>query len=104
MFDHVSLAVADFKRSRACYDAVLAPSEVTVLFEAGDENGEPYAGYGLDRPMLWLNSRGAVSGPVHIAFEAGSRAALDAFHRAALAVGGRDNGPPGPRPQHHADY
>ena len=104
MFGHVSLAIADFKRSRAVYDAVLAPSDVTVLFEAVAENGKPYAACGLDRPMFWLNSRGAIPGPVHIGFEAGSRAAVGAFHRAAVAAGGRDNGPPGLRPQHHADY
>jgi predicted lactoylglutathione lyase len=41
---------------------------------------------------------------VHIAFRARSRAEVDAFHRAALAAGGSDNGGPGIRPQYHLNY
>ncbi len=104
MFDHVSLVVRDIKRSRAFYDAALEPLGVRVLFEAPDEEGHAYAGYGRDRPMFWLNAGGAISGPVHIAFSARNRAEVDAFHRAALAAGGRDNGPPGLRPQYDPHY
>jgi catechol 2,3-dioxygenase-like lactoylglutathione lyase family enzyme len=106
MFDHVSLTVGDFKRSRAFYDAALLPLGVRVQYEAtaDDAEGSPYAGYGKDRPMFWLNSRGARSGPVHIAFSAGTRAQVDAFYAAAMAAGGRDNGPPGVRPHYHPDY
>jgi catechol 2,3-dioxygenase-like lactoylglutathione lyase family enzyme len=94
MFDHVSLVTDDFKRSRAFYDAALWPLGVRPLFEAADEGGAAYVGYGRDRPMFWLNTRGARSGPVHIAFSARTRSEVDAFHAAALAAGGRDNGGP----------
>jgi catechol 2,3-dioxygenase-like lactoylglutathione lyase family enzyme len=104
MFDHVSLVVRDFNASRAFYDAALAPLGAGVRFEGADPEGHPFAGYGRDRPMFWLNARGEVSGPVHIAFAAASRAEVDAFHRAALAAGGQDNGPPGPRPEYGPNY
>jgi catechol 2,3-dioxygenase-like lactoylglutathione lyase family enzyme len=104
MFDHVSLVVSDFNRSRAFYDAALAPLDIGVLFEATDTGGHPFTGYGRGQPMFWLNSRGAVSGAVHIAFAARSRAEVDGLHRAALAAGGQDNGPPGLRPQYGPNY
>jgi catechol 2,3-dioxygenase-like lactoylglutathione lyase family enzyme len=104
MFDHVSLVVSDFKRSRAFYDAAPAPLGIGIQFETADPDGHPFAGYGRERPMFWLNSRGAVSGAVHIAFAARSRAEVDGFHRAALAAGGRDNGLPGLRPLYHPNY
>ena len=104
MFDHVSLVARDFKRSRAFYDAALAPLGIAALFEAAGEDGSAYAGYGRERPLFWLNTCGAASAAVHIAFAARDRAEVDAFHRAALAAGGRDNGPPGLRPQYDPDY
>ncbi len=61
-------------------------------------------GYGDDRPWFWLAEERATTGMMHIALRADSRAAVDAFHAAALAAGGTDNGPPGLRLHYHADY
>ena len=52
---------------------------------------------------FWI-APGEPTAPVHIAFAAPDRATVDAFHAAALAAGGRDNGRPGLRPQYHAGY
>ena len=65
--------------------------------------------YGADAPRFWVArseqppSRQPGSG-LHICFDAPSRAAVDAFHAAALAAGGEDNGKPGLRPEYHATY
>ena len=97
--DHVSLRVRDVARSRAFYDAALAPLGVSVLMDGGN-----YVGFGKElKPQFWLNP-GAASGPVHVAFVAANRAEVRAFYQAALAAGGQGNGPPGLRPQYHANY
>jgi catechol 2,3-dioxygenase-like lactoylglutathione lyase family enzyme len=101
MLDHISLGVADFARSQAFYDRALSPLALKILM--GDET--TYAGYGDDRPFFWIGrSDGPPSARAHVAFEATDRAAVDAFHAAALAAGGRDNGAPGLRPQYHPNY
>lgn len=104
MFDHVSLGVADIGRSRAFYDAALKPLGYTRL-----SDGETSLGYGAKSVALWL---GKTAQPVaadpqsglHFCFQASSRAAVDAFHKAALAAGGRDNGQPGLRTEYSPDY
>ena len=100
MFDHVSIGVADIARSRKFYDAALKPLGINLL-----SDGESSLGYGEKAVQLWL---GASKQPVtadmesglHLCFAARDRAAVDAFHAAALKAGGRDNGKPGVR----ADY
>jgi catechol 2,3-dioxygenase-like lactoylglutathione lyase family enzyme len=100
MFDHVSIGVADIARSRKFYDAALRPLGFTLL-----SDGESSLGYGEKAVQLWL---GATKKPVkadaesglHFCFVAKDRAAVDAFHAAALKAGGKDNGKPGVR----ADY
>ena len=95
MFDHVSIGVSDLKRAGRFYDAVLKPLDVTRL-----SDGEGALGYGEKAPGLWILP---VKSPVkpdmesglHFCFEAKSRAAVDAFHAAALKAGGKDNGQPG---------
>lgn len=101
MLDHVSLKVGDFGRSKAFYDAALKPLGVTLLM--GD--GQAYGGYGADgKPDFWIGLGGTPSLGTHVAFTAQDRATVDAFHRAALAAGGRDNGGPGLRPEYHPNY
>lgn len=97
--DHVTLKVADFESAAAFYDAVLAPLGLSRL--SGD--GETFAGYGAERPFFWIGSDGR-AGYAHVAFAVADRSAVDAFHAAALAVGGHDNGAPGVRPHYHPDY
>ena len=99
VLDHVSLKVADYARAEAFYDAALAPLGLKRLF--GD--GATYAGYGAERPFFWIGSDGR-SGYAHVAFAAADRAAVDAFHAAALAAGARDNGAPGIRAHYHPTY
>jgi catechol 2,3-dioxygenase-like lactoylglutathione lyase family enzyme len=102
VFDHVIIDVDDLAESRAFYEQALAPIGCSVVMEFGDRCAfGPESG----RPQFWLAARGgpATTG-VHIAFPAPSHEAVDAFHRAALAAGGTDNGAPGLRPQYHASY
>lgn len=56
------------------------------------------------KPSFWIGEARPASGPMHVAFVAPSRAAVDAFYQAALAAGGKDNGAPGLRPHYHVNY
>jgi catechol 2,3-dioxygenase-like lactoylglutathione lyase family enzyme len=98
MIDHIGLRVTDLVASKRFFIAALAPLQYRVWFEAAD-----HAGLGSDRPDFWL-SQGTAAGPIHICFRVERRALVDAFHAAALAAGGRDNGGPGLRPQYHPTY
>ena len=106
MIDHISLRVSDFKRSRAFYDATLKPVGMEVVMDVGVPGVEG-AGYGPPgKPVFWIDAApgAAASGPAHVAFTAENRPAVDAFYKAAMAAGGRDNGPPGVRREYHPDY
>ena len=101
MLDHVSIGVSDIERSKAFYDEALKPLGIERLYAEGEHS----AGYGQNRKaFFWIGLREAVRTGTHIAFAAIDRAAVDAFHAAALSAGGRDNGAPGLRPRYHADY
>ncbi|MEP1199443.1 VOC family protein [Tateyamaria sp.] len=106
MIDHITFGVLDFDRSTAFYDSAFAPLGVRRVFDVPPEQsgGVKVTGYGDDRPWFWLAEERATTGMMHIALRADSRAAVDAFHAAALAAGGTDNGPPGLRLHYHADY
>ena len=63
------------------------------------------AGFGAGgKPDFWFGAEGAMNKPMHVAILAKDRATVDAFYKAAMAAGGRDNGPPGIRPHYHANY
>ena len=102
--DHVTIRVSDLAASRAFYEAALAPLGVAVDETRPDLPDDPGVVFGPRGAEDFCISEGAPSGPLHIAFLAASRVEVDAFHAAALAAGGRDNGAPGPRPQYHAGY
>jgi catechol 2,3-dioxygenase-like lactoylglutathione lyase family enzyme len=112
MIDHLSLAVSDLDRSRAFYDRALAALGARRLMEVEDAPDYVASGYGTTEgePAFWIGSSiGPAPDPVapdgqHVAFAAPDRAAVDAFHKAALAAGGRDNGAPGLRPHYHPNY
>ena len=93
MFDHVGLPVTDLDASAAFYRAVLAP----LGFAQTAADGE-YVEFGA----LALG-QGDAPQPLHFAFIAETREAVDAFHAAGIAAGYRDNGPPGLR-HYAADY
>jgi catechol 2,3-dioxygenase-like lactoylglutathione lyase family enzyme len=100
MFDHIGFRVRDVEASRKFYLAALATLGVGVAMEHG-------GGVGLGRggkPCLWLSQGEPPASPLHIAFAARNRAEVDAFHAAALAAGGKDNGAPGLRPHYHPNY
>ncbi|MFZ5547324.1 MAG: VOC family protein [Pseudomonadota bacterium] len=104
MLHHISFAVADLARAGAFYDAALGALGFRRVFEA-----DTAIGYGLvdgqDQLCLKLQADPVAPGPgFHLAFAAPSREAVDRFHRAALAVGGQDNGPPGLRPHYGPLY
>lgn len=103
MFDHVKFGVSDYEASKAFYLKALAPLGVRVAGE-----GPPSYGVELVRPgspaSLCLFETHEKPAHLHVAFRAETREQVDAFHRAALAAGARDNGAPGLRPQYHAHY
>ena len=104
MIDHVSIGVRDFPRARAFYDAVFA-----ALGARAHHTGDDYAGYGREAPVYWVQVTPSPVPPdmgsgLHFCFHAESRAQVEAFHKAALAHGGTDNGPPGLRPNYGPDY
>ncbi len=104
VIDHVNLAVTDFPRALAFYDAALATLGIDRLaeFTVGQRR---FAGYGREgRPRFWLSSGATRRGDVHLAFVANSRAEITAFYSVALSMGGRDNGAPGLRAQYHPNY
>ncbi len=105
MLDHTGIVVTDLKAARRFYDAVagalglgtktMAP-EFFVLGKSQEE-AIPYLWIGTLIPTYWAEGSRAGINQMHVAFQAGSKAMVQAFHEAALAAGGRDNGPPGPR-------
>src|SRR5262249_23946529 len=107
MLDHLGFPVSDYSRSKAFYLKALAPLGYTLVMEVGQETekGFPAAGFGIDgKPDFWIGGEGGLNRAVHVAFTAKDRATVDAFYRAALAAGGKDNGPPGLRPHYHPNY
>lgn len=101
LIDHIQLVVRDLPASRAFYEAVFDVLEI------------PVAGTGDD--FFWADelfvstaaseaAQGVLTGRHHLAFQARDRAMVDAFHKAALASGGKDNGAPGERGYHPGYY
>jgi catechol 2,3-dioxygenase-like lactoylglutathione lyase family enzyme len=108
--DHVSVGVADLVRSKPFYDAALAPLGMAPVWPVEVRGQLVGLGYGTpNKPAFWIQTpingepAGAGNG-AHVAFTAPTRAAVDAFYRAALEQGGADDGPPGLRPTYHPDY
>lgn len=100
MFDHVELNVSDLDVSRRFFEAALAPLGYEVSLESPELIDFRAAG----RSDFGLVRRAPVAPTAHLAFEAPDRAAVDAFHAAALAAGGTDNGAPGLRPEYGDAY
>jgi catechol 2,3-dioxygenase-like lactoylglutathione lyase family enzyme len=100
MFDHLGFGVTNLAASKAFFLQALQPLGVAVVMEGPYGVGMGQAG----KPSLWLHETKDRPTPMHIAFAAATRAQVDAFYRAALAAGGKDNGAPGLRPHYHAHY
>ena len=106
MLDHIGFPVAGYARSRAFYDAVMPSIGARRMMEVTPEmtGGSSHAGYGVKKPDFWIGTGEALSGSLHVAFSASSRAEVDAFYAAAIAAGAEDNGAPGLRPHYHENY
>ncbi|WP_448664411.1 VOC family protein [Sphingomonas sp. CJ20] len=107
MLDHIGIGAADFAASRAFYEAALAPLGIATVMEVTPEQSGGYHGIGLGsggKPVFWVSNGAPRGAGMHVAFVAATRAQVDAFHAAALAAGGRDNGAPGLRPHYHPAY
>ena len=100
MLDHVNLPVSDIEWSKRFCEEALSPLGYELLME------HPVLGAGFGRvgkPDLWIK-QSATSAAVHVAFASPDRPTVDAFHRAAVAAGGHDNGRPGLRLEYHSSY
>jgi catechol 2,3-dioxygenase-like lactoylglutathione lyase family enzyme len=107
MLDHVSLGVSDVERSRRFYDAALRPLGLTRIVDFAGRGSDYGAAPGSLGVEFTITRETEVRMPIagaHLCFRAPDRAAVNAFHAAALAAGGRDDGGPGLRPHYHADY
>lgn len=104
MIDHLGIPVRDIAASRRFYEAALAPLGYRVMSAATNDLGNNIVLFGVDEVDFVIADGEPVSSGVHHAFRAESRAGVDGFHTAALAAGGKDNGPPGIREQYHPDY
>ncbi len=97
MIDHTGIGVSDVARAAAFYDPVLGALGLRRAAQLPPDTGADGIGYGLAYPIFWIDRFHPHSTKQHTAFAAPSRAAVDAFHAAALRAGGTDNGPPGLR-------
>lgn len=97
MIDHTGIGVADVGRSANFYDAALKALGMRRVMQLPDHVGTNGVGCGFDYPGFWIDRYQPHSVKQHTAFAAKGRAEVDAFHAAALAAGGTDNGAPGMR-------
>jgi catechol 2,3-dioxygenase-like lactoylglutathione lyase family enzyme len=108
MIDHTGFRVSDIAVSKAFYVAALAPLGQRILcdhgFAVGFGDDDWLAAHRDPGGQFWINAGAPQEPRVHLAFTAASHAEVRAFHAAALAAGGRDNGQPGYRPHYHPHY
>ena len=103
VIDHLTIGVSDLEASRRFYERVLEPLGFSEIGPWSNANRE--VAFGLkDANDFAISDQYDAGGQLHIAFAADTREQVDAFHEAALADGGRDNGAPGPRPEYSAGY
>ena len=114
IIDHLNIGVSDAARSKAFYEAALAPLGLKLLHTFSPENAEQGGeqqktqgtihGFGRQyKPLFWIVGNARVGEATHFAFKARTRAEVDAFYTAALKAGGTDNGAPGIR-RYHENY
>lgn len=104
MLDHLSIAVSNITRSKAFYTAVLATLGYRPQKDFGDAVGFS-DGKGSDPGGdFWIVEKAPAMPLPHFAFSAATREEVDAFHAAAIAAGGTENGPPGIRQAYHPHY
>jgi catechol 2,3-dioxygenase-like lactoylglutathione lyase family enzyme len=109
VIDHLGFSVSNLARSTEFYLRALAPLGIEIIMQvSAEQTGSGAAvGFGSEgRPYFWLGEgfHPVADTHVHVAFTAMNRDEVDDFYRAAIAAGGKDNGPPGLRPHYHANY
>ena len=108
MIDHLTLRVRDYEASKRFFLEALGSLGYELTMEFDIPGFGKFCGLGVaGKPDFWLapgNDEHKAPPPIHLAFAARDRKAVDAFHAAALAAGGKDNGAPGVREQYHPDY
>ena len=102
MFDHVGLNVRDYERSKSFYAQALAPLGYGVTFENDEWRAAAFGPEG--KYAFWVAQREPYGTGTHVAFQCEDRDTVDAFHAAALAAGGTDNGAAGIREHYHPTY
>jgi len=103
VLDHMTIRVRDMEASRAFYAAALAPLGFGIVADYGGDQGIAFGPKGQDDFAI-APASDRPSGPLHLAFFAPDRPAVGDFHVFGMTAGGRDNGPPGLRPQYHETY
>jgi catechol 2,3-dioxygenase-like lactoylglutathione lyase family enzyme len=104
MIDHIGIAVSDIDRSIAFYTKALAPLGYELIAKFDIPSGGTVAGFGVNKkPDFWI-AKGNVIQHLHVAFRSPGRDVVRKFYEAAMAAGGKDNGPPGVRPHYHEHY
>jgi catechol 2,3-dioxygenase-like lactoylglutathione lyase family enzyme len=103
VYDHVGLNVSDYEVSKRFYEQALAPLGYTVQMEFAEWKTAGFGAEGVGG-TFWIGERDPRGTGIHVAFQAPDHATVDAFHAAAVAAGGTDNGPPGIREQYHPTY
>jgi catechol 2,3-dioxygenase-like lactoylglutathione lyase family enzyme len=112
LIDHTGIGVSDIHKSARFYEAALAPLGVGLVmritrdFKRTDDASGDLGGvaFGIDHPMFWIDAFHPHGVKQHTAFRATSRAQVEAFHAAAIAAGGTDNGAPGLRTGYAPGY
>ena len=100
MLDHIGIQVRSCAQSKAFYSELLAILGFVLV-----EETHGWCGFGPPgKPQFWIHEGEPAAAPVHIAFVAKDRAVVDRFYEAAIAAGGKDNGPPGVRETYHPNY
>jgi catechol 2,3-dioxygenase-like lactoylglutathione lyase family enzyme len=100
MFDHVVFGATDYAASKAFFLQALEPLGVAIVHEG--PLGVELSADG--KSSLCIRRADEKPSHLHLAFTAANRRQVDAFHRAALAAGGKDHGAPGLRQNYHANY
>ncbi len=100
MIDHVGFAVKAYEAAKEFYGTALAPLGYVLIMEVGAAAGFGRGG----KPDFWIEKNDTPAARLHLAVNAATRAEVDAFYKAALAAGAKDNGPPGLREIYHPHY
>ena len=105
MIDHTGINCSDIKKSKEFDVKALAPLGYRVIHEFAEVGKAQVIGMGAQgKADFWLGEGTPQKPHVHLAFRAADQKAVEAFYKAAMAAGGKDNGQPGVRPHYHEKY